>query len=88
MLDLYLKLLDHIELKYKEELKRYIPKETWDFYQLLLHGTEEEVWQEYGAVLADLEDSTKYNHNLFMKAKKLMKKFVQNGWMTEKSILF
>jgi hypothetical protein len=90
MLNLYLQLLDHIEpelaMKYKEELKRYIPKETWDFYQLLLHGTEEEVWEEYGAVLADLEDSTKYNHSLFMKAKKLMKKLVQNGWIDDREI--
>ncbi len=90
MLDLYLKLLAHIEpelaMKYKHELKRYISKETWDFYHLLLHGTEEEVWEEYGAVLAELENAKRYDHSLFMKAKKLMKKLVQNEWMDEREI--
>jgi hypothetical protein len=56
--------LDQIEpelaMNLKQELKGYIPKETWDFYQLLLNGNEEEVWEEYGAVFAELEDSTTY----------------------------
>ncbi|MDQ0220997.1 zinc chelation protein SecC [Peribacillus cavernae] len=74
-----------IALLNKEKLKRFISNDTWSFYDLLLKGTEEEVWEEYGSVLAELENGTRYNHDLFVKAKRLVKTLVQNGsWDEEK----
>jgi hypothetical protein len=49
-----------------------------------LNGNEGEVWEEYGSVLVELEDSTTFNPWLFSKAKKLMKKLVQNEWIDER----
>lgn len=87
---LYLRLLHNIEpdtaLKYKQQLKSYIKQNTWDFYHLLLHGTEEEIWEEYGAVLARLDEAIEYDQTLFTKAKWLVKTLVENGWMPEDEI--
>lgn len=87
---LALKLLSNVDtclaVKYKEQLKKYLPQDTWTFYELLESGTEEEVYGEYGKVLNDLERASSYQHDLYIKAKKLAETIVKNGWMTETEI--
>lgn len=75
-----------LALKYKEQLQEYIPKSTWSLYELLLHGTEEEVYSEYGQILNDLERAGSEQHNFYIKAKKLAACLVKKGWVTEGEI--
>ncbi|MEH7249063.1 SEC-C metal-binding domain-containing protein [Neobacillus niacini] len=83
-------LVRHIEpelaLTYKEQLQEYISKSTWSLYELLLHGTEEEVFSEYGQILNDLERAGIEHHNYLIKAKKLTACLVKKGWVTEDEI--
>lgn len=72
--------------KYKEQLQKYIPEETWSFYDLLLHGKEEEVYSEYGQILNDLERAGSEQNNFYIKAKKLAACLVKKGWVTEAEI--
>ncbi|WP_312469377.1 SEC-C metal-binding domain-containing protein [Neobacillus sp.] len=87
---LAVKLLDHIDpelaLKYREPLERYIRKEMWSFYELLINGTEEVIYSEYAAILNALERADSYQHDEYIKAKKLAACIVQNGWVTEDEI--
>jgi hypothetical protein len=71
---------------YKKQLQDYIPKETWALYDLLLDGTEEEVYSEYGKVLNDLDRAGSAQHDLYLKAKKLAACLVKKGWVTETEI--
>ncbi|QCJ42566.1 zinc chelation protein SecC [Bacillus sp. S3] len=73
-------------LKYKEQLQKYIPDDTWSLYDLLLHGTEEEVYTEYGSILNDLDSMDSFQHDLYIKAKKLAACLVKKGWVTEDEI--
>lgn len=75
-----------LALKYKEQLQTYIPKETWSLYELLFHGTEEEVYSEYGQILNDLEMAGSEQHHLYITAKKLAACLVKKGWVTELEI--
>ncbi|MDR7077281.1 hypothetical protein J2Y03_002305 [Neobacillus niacini] len=75
-----------LALKYKEKLQEYIPKNTWALYELLLHGTEEEVYSEYGQILNDLERAGSEQHDFYIKAKKLAACLVKKGWVTEVEI--
>jgi uncharacterized protein YchJ len=83
-------LLDHIEpklaLKYKEPLEKYIRRDMWSLYELLVHGTEEEVYSEYGTILNVLDRADSYQHVNYIKAKKLAACIVKKGWVTEKEI--
>jgi hypothetical protein len=72
-----------LALKYKKQLQEYIPKSTWALYELLLKGTEEEVYSEYGQVLNDLERAGSEQHAFYIKAKKLAAFLVKKGWVTE-----
>nr|WP_062110053.1 SEC-C metal-binding domain-containing protein [Bacillus niameyensis] len=85
---LALKLLFNVDtflaLKYKEQLKKYLPQDTWSFYELLTNGTEEEVYEEYGKVLNDLDQS--FHYDLYTKAKKLAETIVTNDWVTDAEI--
>ncbi|WP_251028863.1 hypothetical protein [Bacillus sp. ISL-18] len=87
---LVLNLLERIDpelaLKNKEPLKKYIRREMWPLYELVVNGTEEEVYTEYGGMLNDLERAASYQHDLYIKAKKLAVCIVQNGWITEDEI--
>lgn len=87
---LTLKLLDHIDqelaLKYREPLERIIRKDLWPLYEFLINGTEEEVYTEYGKTLNALERADSYQHDLYIKAKKLASCIVQKGWITEDEI--
>jgi hypothetical protein len=75
-----------LALTYKEQLQEYIPKSTWSLYELLLQGTEEVVYSEYGQILNDLEEAGSAQHDLYIKAKKLAACLVKKGWVTEKEI--
>jgi hypothetical protein len=75
-----------LALKYKQRLQEYIPESTWALYRLLLHGTEEEVYSEYGQILNDLERAGSEQHQLYLKAKKLAACLVKKGWVTETEI--
>ncbi|WP_412995391.1 YecA family protein [Neobacillus sp. 3P2-tot-E-2] len=75
-----------LALKYKNQLQAYIPKSTWALYELLLHGTEEEVYSEYGQILNDLERAGSDQHHLYITAKKLAACLVKKGWVTETEI--
>ncbi|MCL6571102.1 MAG: SEC-C domain-containing protein [Bacillus sp. (in: Bacteria)] len=87
---LALRLFDHIDpelaLKYREPLKKYISKGIWALYELVVNGTEEDVYTEYGKTLNALDRADSYQHDLFIKAKKLATCIVQNGWVTEDEI--
>jgi hypothetical protein len=75
-----------LALKYKQRLQEYMPESTWSLYGLLLHGTEEEVYSEYGQILNDLERAGSEQHQLYLKAKKLAACLVKKGWVTETEI--
>jgi hypothetical protein len=86
----YRSLLDRIEpelaLKHQQELQPYIEKNNWDFYRFLQEGTEEEIWEEYGSVLAKLDTESNFNYNLYTKAKHLAKTLMKEGWIDEREI--
>jgi hypothetical protein len=87
---LALHLLDHLEpelaLKYKEPLKRYINDDSWALYELIQNGTEEEVYEEYAKTIKTLDRADSYQHDKFVKAKKLAKCLLQNNWITAEEI--
>lgn len=75
-----------LALTYKEQLQEYIPKGTWSLYELMLQGTEEEVYSEYGQILNDLERAGSGQHDYYIKAKRLAACLVKKGWVTENEI--
>lgn len=75
-----------LALTYKEQLQEYIPKDTWSLYELMLQGTEEEVYSEYGQILNDLERAGSEQHDYYIKAKRLAACLVKKGWVTENEI--
>ena len=72
-----------LALKYKKQLQEYIPKGTWALYDLLIDGTQEEVYSEYGQILNDLERSGTEQHAFYINAKRLAACLVKKGWVTE-----
>ncbi|MED4924715.1 hypothetical protein P9743_11100 [Anoxybacillus geothermalis] len=85
--DNFLYTLDpEIAVRHKSELLRYLSKEQWRMYELMLHGTKEEIWNEYHSLVMHLEQKTSYNNALFTAAKQMVRALVQNGWMTESYI--
>lgn len=87
---LALNLLDYLEpelaLKYKEPLKRYINDDSWVLYELIQNGTGEEVHEEFAKTINSLDRADSYQHDKFVKAKKLAKCLVQNNWITAEEI--
>lgn len=87
---LAINLFDNVEpklaLKYRNQLETYLSSDMWDLYELLINGTEEEVYTEYGNTLHSLEQGSSFQHNLYIKAKKLATCIVRNGWITEDEI--
>lgn len=87
---LVLKLLDRVEpemaLKYKEQLEGYVRKDMWTLYELLVQGSKEEVFAEYGKMLNKLERAQSYQHDDYVKAKKLAACIAKKGWVTEDEI--
>jgi hypothetical protein len=87
---LALGLLDRIEpelaLTYRKPLEKYISKDRWKLFELIVNGTDEEVYTEYGKSLNTLEQMEYYNYEPISKAKKLAKCIVNNGWITKDEI--
>jgi len=87
---LAINLLDKIEpslvLQNMAQLKGYLQEDVWSLYMLLERGTEEEVLTEYGKTLSAFERADSYQHDLYIKAKKLAACIVKNGWITEDEI--
>ncbi|MGX6446358.1 YecA family protein [Neobacillus sp. K501] len=87
---LALKLVNGIEpelaLKYKEQLHSYIPADSWKLYDLLSHGTEEDVYTEYGKLLNELDRAPSYQHDSYIKAKQLAACLVKKGWVNEDEV--
>jgi hypothetical protein len=87
---LAINLLDKIEpslvLRNMAQLKDYLQEDVWSLYMLLERGMEEEVLTEYGKTLSAFERADSYQHDLYIKAKKLAACIVKNGWITEDEI--
>ncbi|MFJ7728557.1 SEC-C metal-binding domain-containing protein [Neobacillus sp. NPDC097160] len=83
-------LFDYLEpelaLKYREPLNRYFSDDTWALYELIQHGTAEEVFNEYAKTIHALDQAESFQHEVFIKAKKLAKCLVQNSWITAEEI--
>jgi hypothetical protein len=89
-LHLYKSLLDNLEpemaLEYQKELAPYIEESGWEFYQLLLNGEDEQIWEEYGSITAKLETERNFNHTLYVRAKFLAKTLIKKGYLDEPEI--
>jgi hypothetical protein len=89
---LALNLFNHIDpelaLKYREPLAGYIREDIWRLYELIVNGTEEEIFEEYAKMLNSLNGADSYNHDLYIKAKTLASCIAQNNWITEDEIDF
>jgi hypothetical protein len=89
-LHLYKSLLDNLEpemaLEYQKELAPYIEESGWEFYQLLLNGEDEQIWEEYGSITAKLETERNFNHPLYVRAKFLAKTLIKKGYLDEPEI--
>jgi uncharacterized protein YchJ len=87
---LALSLLNQIQpelaLKYKDSLSNYLTEDMWTLYELLVNGTEEEVYSEYGELVNVLEHADSFPHDVFVKAKQVAARIVKNGWVTENEI--
>ncbi|MCM3586594.1 SEC-C metal-binding domain-containing protein [Mesobacillus maritimus] len=89
-LHLAVNLVERIEpklaLKYKDQLKSYLTEELWSLYEFIVHGTEEEVYGEYGETVAILDTAETFDHSRYLKAKKLAACIVEKGWVTDQEI--
>lgn len=83
-------LLEKVEpelaIQNKDSLKGLIRDDMWEFYELLLHGKEEEIYNEYEVILNQLELAPTYDHHVYQKAKKLAAVMAKKGWVTNKEI--
>ncbi|WP_404328674.1 YecA family protein [Mesobacillus maritimus] len=75
-----------IALKYKPALENYVNADKWSLYELLVNGTEEEIYSEYGTLVNVLEQADSFQHDVFIKAKQVAACIVKNGWVTENEI--
>ncbi|WML26171.1 SEC-C metal-binding domain-containing protein [Neobacillus sp. OS1-33] len=75
-----------LALKYKEALQGYISEDSWSLYELIMNGTEDEVFNEFLKTIHTLDNAETYQHPVYIKAKKLAACIVQNGWITEEEI--
>jgi len=87
---LAMNLVSHIEpelaWKNKELLEKYLSNDFWSLYKLLITGSKDEVYTEYRKIVQTLEQNDSYQHDQFLKAKKLAAGIVRNGWITEKEV--
>lgn len=75
-----------IAAKHKSELLQYLSEDDWYMYELMLHGTAEDIWDEYYFLIAYLEHKKGYDNTLFTAAKQMVRTLVQKGWMMESYI--
>lgn len=86
----YMSLLHSLQpelaVKNKDKLENIISSKTWAFYELLINGSEEQIWEEYGSYLAKLDEMSAFNQELYSGAKQLARKLVERGWIEERKI--
>ncbi|WP_066260117.1 YecA family protein [Neobacillus drentensis] len=75
-----------LALKYKEALQGYISEDSWSLNELIMNGTEDEVFNEFLKTINTLDHAETYQHPIYIKAKKLAACIAQNGWITEEEI--
>jgi hypothetical protein len=89
-LHLYKRLLDNLEpemaIEYQQELAPFMEENVWDFYRLLLHGDEEQIWEEYGSTLAKLESMKNFDSKLYSKSKLIARVLMKRGYLDENEI--
>lgn len=82
---LYLNLLYAIRpkeaLKFRQELTPFFDKKKWSFYETLVNGEEEEVWEQYGELLVQLEE--RFSQEAFDQAKMTVEVLVEKGWIDD-----
>jgi hypothetical protein len=85
---LALNLLNNVEaelaLKYREQLSKFLRTEEWELFELIENGSEEEVYTEFTKSVNALDGT--FEHELYVRAKKLAKCLVVKGWISEKEI--
>ncbi|MDR4890114.1 SEC-C metal-binding domain-containing protein [Fredinandcohnia sp. QZ13] len=85
-----LNLLNNIDISlaftYKEQLEKYIPKQTREIFEAIENGSEEDVYSMYGKILNKLDQSSSRGYDFYQAAKKLSECIVKKGWVTEKEI--
>lgn len=89
---LYARLIRNIDpelkLKLRSQLEEFLPQRDFDYYQFLMTGEEEQVWEEYGSVLARLTEDESFNHDLYGKAKEIARIMVKRGFIEEHEIKY
>lgn len=84
---LYLNLLYSIRpkeaLKFRQELTPFFDKKKWSFYETLENGEEEEVWEQYGELLVQLETEERFSQEIFDQAKMTVEVLVEKGWIED-----
>lgn len=87
---LYKRIMDNLEpeiaLDHKEDLKPFVDKSSWDFYQFLLNGEDEQIWEEYGSTTAKLGTINNFDNTLYVRAKLLAKALMKKGYINEEEI--
>lgn len=85
-LNLFNQIQPELALKYRDSLSEYITDDMWSLYELLVNGTEEEVYSKYGELVNVLERADSYQHDVFVKAKQVAARIVEKVWVTENEI--
>ncbi|WP_257967915.1 YecA family protein [Peribacillus deserti] len=75
-------------LQYKSELSPFITSSQWALYEVLVNGEEDQVWEEYGSHLAQLEAQETYDDALYRKTKLIAKTIAKKGWVDDNEIKF
>ncbi|WP_026695119.1 YecA family protein [Peribacillus kribbensis] len=70
-------------MKYKKDLRSVLPEGLWELYDIIVHGDEEKVWEEYGSYLAKLDTENPYNPESYRRAKLLAKRIAEKGWVDD-----
>jgi len=87
---LYLNLLYSIRpkeaLKFHLELTPFFDKKKWSFYKTLENGDEEDVWEQYGELLAQLETEEGFSQEVFDQAKMTVEVLIEKGWIDDNEI--
>jgi len=87
---LYARLIRNIpsdlKLKHRTQLETYLPEKEFDYIQFFMNGEEEQVWEEYGSVLAALGTDNSFNQDLYIKAKEIAGIMVNRGFIEEHEI--
>lgn len=75
-----------IILQFDKQLNPYLTEEFMKFNRFLLESGEDDLWEEYYSHLSLLESKEYYDHDLFIRGKKLLDMLVQRTFYTEADI--